>query len=340
MGNVYKTIKKTPIYKSCLRFRETRKEDFLCKTEKELRLASAQQNLEKNKIVKDIKRIYVKYGFTPAEYIDFNLYNRSKKEIGEYFSLDELLRVFSRSDKNLFPKDKYERYQLFSVFFHRDVIRIDGLGDKEKYLNFLEKHASIVVKPIAGTKGHGVQIFNSDEVDTIEALSERTNLPVMIEQVLSQGKELASFHPSSINTLRIVTAINRNGEVCILYALLRVGQGGSVVDNVGAGGLVCLLDHNTGVVISDALFAHKYYKTHPNTGLSFIDTKIPEWDKLLSTVRQAHGSFVKQKLIGWDYAWTDQGWDLVEANPAPSFASYQTLAGKGIRPMLQEIGLI
>ena len=293
-----------------------------------------------NKIIKDIKRKYIRYCITPAEYIDFRLFKKSKAEVLEYVSLEELLDTFSRSNRNLFPKDKYERYRLFSDFFHRDVIRIEGPEDKVKYMHFLEKNTCMVVKPIAGTKGHGVQILNSDDVGTIEALSEKTDLPVMIEQILSQGKELAAFHPSSINTLRVVTAINREGEVCVLFALLRVGQGESVVDNVGSGGLVCLIDHKAGIVTSDALYAHKYYKNHPDTGLKFADTRIPEWDRLIFTVKQAHESFAKQKLIGWDYAWTDHGWDLVEANPAPSFASYQTLSGKGIRPVLQEIMIL
>lgn len=67
---------------------------------------------------------------------------------------------------------------------------------------------------------------------------------------------------------------------------------------------------------------------------------IPEWEKLCSIVCEIHQKHAKQYVFGFDMAWTKNGWDLVEVNPAPSFDSYQQLTGKGIRPYLKEIEML
>ena len=94
------------------------------------------------------------------------------------------------------------------------------------------------------------------------------------------------------------------------------------------------------MIDTDAICANERYKVHPDTGVQFAGSVIPEWRQLLQLTEQAHRSFPVQELIGWDYAWTDKGWDLVEANPNPSFGSWQALSGKGIRPMLANAGLL
>ena len=112
----------------------------------------------------------------------------------------------------------------------------------------------------------------------------------ILESLIDQGQELAAFHANSVNTVRMVTCMNKKGEFYYLFALLRVGQGGSIVDNVGSGGLVSMIDLETGNVCSDAFCRTKYYELHPDTKVRFKGTKIPEWDKLLEIAKQLHTS--------------------------------------------------
>ena len=332
-------IKRTRFYAKYVRLRKTNSEQFQNTLTEEADCYCAFDSADKKKVKKDMKKAYVNYRFSPSEYVDFRLYGKKAHEIREYYSLEELREVFIRGKLNTLKKNKYEKYCLLSDFFHRDVIRIDGTADSGRYLEFCKKHGSFVSKPIKGTKGHGVRLVSSSEADSVEKLARIVELPVILEQLIRQGEELRAFHPSSVNTVRVVSFLDQEGAFTVLFALFRCGQGGSLVDNVGSGGLISMIDTKTGRIVSDALFHHKLYQRHPDTGLEFKNTTMPQWEQLMQIVEKAHRSVPQQRVIGWDFAWSQNGWDMVELNPAPSFASYQTLTGKGIRPKLQEIGL-
>ena len=104
----------------------------------------------------DIKQSYIEGPFSLDEYIDFEFFEKEKKERMQYVSLKELLKEFSRGEKNTFPRDKFERYLLFKDYYLRDVIRISiersGVY-KNEFNRFLQLHDTFVLKPIKGTKG-------------------------------------------------------------------------------------------------------------------------------------------------------------------------------------------
>lgn len=295
---------------------------------------------DRNKMIEQMFKLFRKYGVTPGEYVDFRLYGKKDKEIKEYVYLDEISRVFSNGKRNIFPKSKFSRYELFHDFFRREIIQISDESEEIKYKEFISDKKKIMVKPIRGDKGKGVEAVDTERFQNLSKLSESFHFPVLLEEYIRQGEELARFHPGSINTVRIVSAINKKHEPVIVYALFRCGQGNAVVDNVGSGGLIMLVNEKDGVICTDALFNHNYYEKHPDSGHVFRGTRIPEWQRVLDIVTKAHGTMRQQALIGWDFAWTAKGWDLVEANPAPSFASWQTLTGRGIRSLLKELGII
>ena len=126
----------------------------------------------------------------------------------------------------------------------------------------------------------------------------------------------------------------------MLFALLRTGRADNLVDNVGSGGLISFIDIESGIVSSDGFFNHTYYERHPDTNEKFYGSQIPAWSELLSLVESAHRSLHGQSLIGWDFAWAENYYDLVEMNPAPSFDSFQIFTDHGIRPLLKRYKLI
>ena len=82
------------------------------------------------------------------------------------------------------------------------------------------------------------------------------------------------------------------------------------------------------------------FDRHPDTNVSFSGVQIPMWSELCSLVKQIHLEHKGQMVFGFDMAWTDKGWDLVEVNPAPSLNSYQELTGEGIRHYLKRLNMI
>lgn len=178
-------------------------------------------------------------GMAPIEFYKFELYEKSKEEKEQFISLAELKREFVKNRRNHFPRDKYERYLLFKPFFKRSVVLIsfnDMEKDEETYRTFCISNPHFIAKPVIGTKGHGVQMLYAQDAPTIEILHQQYPDGCMLEEVIEQGEELAVFHPQSINTVRVVTAMNDKGEFSVIHTLIRVGVGDAVVDNIGAGG--------------------------------------------------------------------------------------------------------
>lgn len=291
----------------------------------------------------DMLRAYVGSWVTPTEYCKFGFMALNDQRRREYIAEHEGLAMFKRPEYNVLPNDKFRRYQMFSGYYHRELLHVTGRAgqaEEDSYGAFLKRHRAFIAKAIMGAKGHGVRKLTADEAPDTAALVARMGGECIVEELIEQGQPLAAFHPMSVNTVRFVTGADRTGRVYCLFALLRVGRGGSVVDNVGSGGLIALIDMDSGVVCTDGLCGLDYYETHPDTHVRFKGVQIPEWGKLCRTACELHGTQPGQRVFGFDFAWTTDGWDVVEVNPAPSFVSWQALTNRGIRPVLQDRGIL
>ena len=285
---------------------------------------------------------FIKDYYQPYEYRCFDFWGKSREYRSNFISDEEVLNLFRRDNQvNKLPRNKYERYRLFQDLYKRDIIDIkfDGTEDEEKkYNKFRSMHSEAICKPVKGNKGIGVRKVDLASC-TIDELKSHFFGDCMLEELIIQGEELAQFHPTSINTVRFVTGLSPKGHFSFLYALFRTGCGGSVVDNVGAGGIIALINEN-GVIESDGMKFGQYYKTHPDTGVPYKGFHVPAWKELCAIAEKAHKTMPEQRLFGWDFAWTPNGWDLVEVNPAPAFISYQILKKEGIKNKIKNAGLI
>ena len=73
---------------------------------------------------------------------------------------------------------------------------------------------------------------------------------------------------------------------------------------------------------------------HPNTNTQIKGNKIPCWDDLLKLSDELANTIPEQTIIGWDFALTDKGWVVIEANHKPSFIGIQMCSQKGVRKLL------
>lgn len=290
----------------------------------------------------DMMYAYARNQITPFEYRCFAFAEKKQEDRENYISAAELLKHFKGKGINFLPNDKYQRYLMFKDYFKRDIVFVsfeNAKTDEQNFYAFKQKHHQAIIKPKMGTKGKGVQLVKLDEINTLADLSNLSNGACLIEELIVQKDDLAKFHPHSVNTLRFVSGMSSNGKFSYLYSLFRTGCGGSVVDNVGSGGIIALVDKE-GYVCTDGMRGGFYFETHPDTRIKFKGFKMPNWDELLSIVENAHKSLPQQKLLGWDFAWSENGWDLVEVNPAPAFASFQILSNSGVKPLLKKTGII
>ena len=69
----------------------------------------------------------------------------------------------------------------------------------------------------------------------------------LCEECVVQHKDISALYPLSVNTYRIVTVLTQ-GEPHIVYAFIRIGNGGRFVDNINAGGMAAPINIDTGVI--------------------------------------------------------------------------------------------
>ena len=237
--------------------------------------------------------------------------------------------------------DKWTTYKYFKEFFGRDVYNIRNLEDLEKddFIQFVNNHPSFIMKPVFGTRGVGIQVFQTN--NAIEAKKILTHIynsgiyAFILEELIVQHEKLAVLHPKSLNTLRVNT-FRFGDRIEVIYPFLRIGRGDSVVDNAGAGGVMGLVDVETGKIIAAADEFGNRYEKHPDSDINLIGFEIPCWEEVIQFVTRVAQVLPGVRYVGWDVAITNKGCVLVEGNDKAQFV-FQIPQQEGFRCKMNSI---
>lgn len=310
---------------------------------------------EKKAMFKDMRRCLKKLHFSYYEYFAYNFVEKkSDRERLEFVSNYErtaiLRKINNTPDTEIFGS-KSSVAAKFADFLKRDYCIVESIQDVDKLEGFLNKYKRVILKPVAGTWGRGVRIVEVKDGDDVHSLacslikeySKRSgyrHFGAIVEEVVHQDERLAKLHPQSVNSVRITT-IRLDTETVIFEPFLRVGRGEACVDNAGAGGIICPLDVETGVVTAARDKHGAAYETQPETGAQLIGFQVPRWDEAKEFVRKAAQVTPAMRIIGWDVALSQDGWVLIEANRAGEWVT-QEATRIGLRdkitPILQKLG--
>ena len=117
---------------------------------------------------------------------------------------------------------------------------------------------------------------------------------------------------------------------------MRIGRKDSFVDNAGAGGILVHIDKNTGKFDTNGVDkTGKRYETHPDHGYKFLGYQLPDWDKMLTTIKELATKVDGLKYIGWDMTYTRQNnWVVVECNGITQFFGQQATVNRGRKQAL------
>lgn len=292
----------------------------------------------------EIAWCYFAYGFMPDEFIFFDLKDKTCNEINSYWSdrdqNDLVYRLNDIIDMDILL-DKYKTYKKFKKYYCREAILIRNYSDKKIFDNFCNKYKKFVQKQVEMSRGNSVKLvtINEKNKDSIFQYLVKHG-PYILEEVIEASDTNNVLNPSSINTVRCET-INLNGEVSILFTFMRVGQGGTFVDNGGQGGILIGINKENGCLETDGIDEKgKIYYKHPETGVIFRNFQLPEWSNLLEMVREMARSLPTVRLIGWDMAYSKQGWVLVEGNNGGQAIGPQLVYNKGIRELMEKCKII
>ena len=302
---------------------------------------------EKDVLIRDMIHMYCFYGFNFQDFLALGFQNRSLKE-RKAFVADWEHSWFSnkvnRKANDLIFDDKSKTYAAFQPYFQRKTLMCRSQAQREEFAAFTKGLDRFVIKPLVGSLGEKVKIVQTSSLNEHSFSDLLREYPegFLAEELIVQDPRLAKLHPASVNTCRMAT-MRFDDETVVFYPRLRVGQHGSVVDNAGAGGVICSLDPATGRVIAAADEHGKQYATHPDTGEALIGFVVPRWEEALAFVKKLAQVVPDNRSTAWDIALTEKGWVLVEANRRGQFGWQYTLQ-KGFRAemnaMLKRAGAV
>ena len=226
--------------------------------------------------------------------------------------------------------DKWRTYQRFRPWFRRDAMKVDGSTSEAEYRAFAAAHPRFIAKPLNESCGHGVMLCDALE-DDAGGIPQALRAGFILEELIEQAEAMARFHPASVNTIRCATFL-KDGQAHILFTFLRIGRGGSIVDNAGAGGFAASVDPDTGIVVTPGVTEGGLEAIcHPDTGEQIVGTRIPRWDEMKAMALEMALSMPELPYISWDLALREDGWVLVEGNSEGQFVCPQFTLRRGLR---------
>ena len=200
-----------------------------------------------------------------------------------------------------------------------------------------------IIKPsLGGTWGIGVKLIQStggivtDTNRSVKDLFDSYKKSFIIQERLEQHSDLARLNPTSLNTIRVMS-YRRNNEIIILYAVIRIGRKGQVIDNETAGGIKADINLQTGRIKGCAMGSPKEpLMPLTDVGTSTDGYQIPCFDKVLEVVKEMHYRLPYYNLVGWDMSVDKDGNPtLIEWNRAAELS--QAAHGPAFGDLTEEI---
>jgi len=285
------------------------------------------------------------WGYPPYHYYRYKLFRKNLKDdelldfIPPYFyfnvywqkrngELDQRLYQSKIYQHNLFKK--YSIPSVDILAYKKGNLFYDNDGNKVSLTDMLDVNLStpedaLFCKPDHGRGGKGII-----HISSLEGTLMVNHMPSSYDKLISmfsadedyiiqrkfiQSKYMSRINASSVNTLRIYTQFN-NGQPAVPACVLRMGVKNSYVDNLSQGGLMNVIDTESGFLSDYAkirLEDKKYYE-HPDTGFVFKGAQILNWHEIKTQILKYTEILSECKDLGWDVALGEDGIKVLEIN--------------------------
>lgn len=216
--------------------------------------------------------------------------------------------------------------------------------DKTKSINEQLKHVfskdiDAFAKPSDGMLGRGVfklliksgTIYIDGEQKGVDELIDIVlSADYIIQERIIQHEKMSALCPSSVNTIRLQTVMDKDGNVIPFGPGVRIGRIGSLVDNWALGGVFVGIDSETEKLKDIGILKPKYgtkVTEHPDTHVLFKGYDIPYYKEAERMVVDLHKSMYRNHSIGWDIAITADGPIIIEGNDRWEISLIQAVHG-------------
>lgn len=259
----------------------------------------------------------IRYGARPIDYVRFEFYKKSPLERNRYLTIYRYFKLLKKFGyRELETYGKVAEYKTFGDYIYREWMVLDASTTIDALTKFISKNRVVFVKPNHGDQGKGVLKIKSDNMEGINDLMESAKKATyVVEGAVENDAVISAINPSSLNTIRAYTLIEKNGESQILAIMLRAGKAGSYVDNWGSGGVGYNFDLETGICVDYGRDKQNNpFVYHPGSNVQMVGFKLPKFDELKEIIISLSQKTPKAKFVGWDIAYTPNGFELIEMN--------------------------
>jgi hypothetical protein len=281
------------------------------------------------------------YGYLVEDYFSYEFHrlklSARKAFIGERHGV-KMTGILNDANDIINFKNKIVFNRVFAIYLHRDWLSMIDCTFNE-FCDFCAAHSDYIKKPMNKLGGAGIEKHTiSKDSNLLELYNKLKGDNCLIEEIIIQDKVTASFNPSSVNTFRVYSLLNKS-RVIIMDAYLRVGVGDVVVDNHHEGGIAAKIDVDTGIVTTHGKNTWaKTFIAHPYTNKQFIGFEIPKWAEIKKTIEEAALVVPTVKYVGWDVVINNKG-DIciIEGNNYGSFNLQEMIDLKGKKSIYENL---
>lgn len=292
-------------------------------------------------ILFDIIKCSVVHSTSFMDYFLLRFFNKTEEERKEYAGTGFMYEYQLKMNPIHYRKilsDKVEFFKHYNQSIGREWYILSEFSQNRNYIiALLQRSKKIVLKDSKGQAGKEVEVINSMDYESLISYMNQRKFD-LIEEFVYQHYKLQKLAPRGLNTIRIITQINKNKEVDIIGTILRLSID-SNTDNLSVGNAAASIDLKTGIVDRKAVygdFTKKDIDVHPISGVRIVGFKIPFWEECIQLVKNAALHSLENKSIGWDVAVTDNGPILIEGNHNWGRTLWQLPVNKGLKKVLDQ----
>lgn len=290
-------------------------------------------------------QLYRQHGFLPGEIVKLGLLDFKGNLADSYVSKNYMIlrqEVLNPPSFQVITEDKALFYsyctqmnipvpQLVGLFFKNAPGLQWGknaLTTRAGWIDFFENYCpeEFVIKASLGVYGDGIYFIDkTPEFSGKELFNTLNNHPkfnsFVVQHCLKNHPGIMQINPKrGLQTFRIITFIDNNNYVQIIYAFFKPIVGNNRVDNHKSGltgNLLCAIDLSTGKLKKPILLTPEgpvFVSRHPDSGMMLEGIDIPLWDEICEVAKATALKFLPLRSVGWDIAVTTDGIRIIEGN--------------------------
>jgi hypothetical protein len=247
---------------------------------------------------------HARNGIFSPEYVPTSIYKaRIAGRLNDFRQKDAYI------DKNqfdkLFPQINHPKAVIKCIngYFYNDNQPIS----KDDAVQLCSNINDVIIKPsLESIHGSKVASFVSENGITdkgikVEELFNSYGKHFIVQERLKQHEGMSALNPTSVNTVRLFT-YRRGNTIELLYAVVRIGRKGKIIDNESSGGITTKIDSNGRLDRFAYSTPTEGKLEQTDSGIIINGYEIPSFDKVVNIVKTLHLQLPYFNLAGWDIA--------------------------------------